>query len=371
MPASMPGRTALLDDRWGLGWRVRNAVRRTSARRTARFWSAFVRGVHHDRPIFVIGAPRSGTTMLFHLLRESSSLGALPGEGHDIWRAMHHPRWSGWESDCLGPGAVRPGERRFVNARFGAYFDEQRFVEKTPENSLRIPYLLDLFPDALFVALRRNPCDVVSSLINGWRDPGGRYRSYFVPQDLQIPGYPHPRRWCFALIEGWREHVTDPIPEIAFAQWDQCAGAVEAGRAWVPPDRWHDVWFEDLLDHPGDATRRICASIGVEVEPAIERKLGDLIRRPVNALTPPGDEKWRRDNPREVGELLPRIAAAVRGRGYLVDPASGHFELDRQGPSPGGSGGARPTTSGPRASGDAPRRPGPMARLPYRRRPGS
>jgi sulfotransferase family protein len=325
-PESMPGRLGRVDDPWGVVWRLRNLARRTSARRAARFASGYLRGVRHERPVFVIGAPRSGTTMVFHVLRASARLGSLPGEGHDIWRALHHPRLSGWESDRVTE--ARAGERRFVSARFYAHFDESRFVEKTPENALRIPYLLELFPDALFVAVRRNPCDVISSLINGWRDPAGRYRSYFVPEELQIPGYPHRRRWCFALIEGWRGLVARPVHEIAFAQWDQLSAAVEAARPIVGPDRWLDVRLEELLQSPRDQLTSICEHIDVPKDRALERELEVLLRQPVNAISPPGFEKWRRENHREIEELLPRIAAAAGGRGYVVDPSSGSFVLD-------------------------------------------
>jgi hypothetical protein len=215
-----------------------------------------------------------------------------------------------------------------VSARFYAHFDEERFVEKTPENSLRIPYLLELFPDAFFVVVRRNPCDVVSSLINGWRHPAGRYRSYFVPQELDIPGYPHRRRWCFALIEGWRDYASSPIPEIAFAQWDQCTRAIEEARSLVSPARWFDVCFEDVAERRYRAVAGLWEAVDVDEEPAFEAKLEELMARPPNALSPPRNEKWRRDNRAEVAALLPRIAAAAGGRGYAVDPTTGEIEIE-------------------------------------------
>ncbi len=192
----MPAWLEWLDDPWGIVWRASNLVRGFSPRRMVRLAAGLGRNLHYQRPLFIVGASRSGTSMLFRLLRESRSLGSLPGEGHNLWRAFHHPRSSGWESDAVGPGQLRFGERRFVKACLRSHFEGSRFVEKTPENAFRIPYLLDLFPDALFVVMWRDPCDVINSLINGWRDSAGRFRSYFVPEDLQIPGYRHRRQWC-------------------------------------------------------------------------------------------------------------------------------------------------------------------------------
>ena len=322
----MPGSLARFDDPWGISWRVANAVRRFSVRWLGRFLWGYGRGVRYRRPIFVLGVPRSGTTLLFHLLRESRQLGSLPGEGHNVWRLYHHPRSHGWRGDAVGHGELRFGERRLVNACFYAHVGRRRLVEKTPENSLRIPYLLELFPDARFVVIHRHPCDVIHSLINGWRHPEGRFRSYYVPEDLSIPDYPHRRRWCFVLIAGWRQVRHAPIAEIAFAQWEQCVRGLESGRALVRPERWSEIRLEQLLADPGATTARLYRRLGIDDEPALRTKLEDLIAHPVNALSRPGKEKWR-DNRREIEPLLPRIAARARPLGYVIDPETGDFEM--------------------------------------------
>jgi ubiquinone/menaquinone biosynthesis C-methylase UbiE len=322
----MPGRLARIDDSRGIGWRLSNAARRASPRFAARFASTYLRGANYERPVFIIGPPRSGTTMVFELLKSSSALDGLPWEGHDVWRAFHHPRWSGWDSDAVGSGGVRFGERRFVNAYFHSHLGPCRLVEKTPENALRVPYLLDLFPDATFIAVRRNPCEVISSIINGWRDPAGRFRSYYVPESLRIPGHDDGHMWCFALIEGWREYATRPVPEIAFAQWDQLTAAAEDARSLVAPQRWLDVRFEDLLERPETTASSICATLDIEVEPGMLTRLDELRSRPENALSPAEPAKWRRDNGRELSALLPQIAEHAADRGYQVDPVTGDCE---------------------------------------------
>jgi hypothetical protein len=323
----MPASIAWIDDPWGISWRIKNLVAGFSPARTARFLTAYGRRIRYERPVFVLGAPRSGTTLLFHLLRESGELASLPGEGHNVWRMYHHPRYNGWRSDAVASGEVRLGERRFVNAYFYSWFGAQRFVEKTPENALRIPYLLDLFPDAVFICVRRNPCDVISSLIDGWRNPAGRFRSYYVPQDLTIPEYPHRRRWCFVLVDGWRELSSAPLPRIAFTQWRQCVEALASGRELVPAERWLDVPLERLRDCPGAVLERIGAHAGIEVDDALRATLAALMQAPPNATSPPAEEKWRSRNAAELVSLLPDIAAAAPAVGYVIDPGSGSYRV--------------------------------------------
>lgn len=325
-PEQMPSLLTRLDDPYGIIWRVSNLLRRFSLTRTLRFAAGYMRRLHYSRPIFIIGMPRSGTTFLFYLLRASSQLGSLPREGHDIWRMYHHPRYAGWDSDYVGPGQVRFGERRFVKAFLYAYCGTQRFVEKTGDNCVRLPYLLDLFPDALFVVMKRNPCDVINSYINMWRHPQGRFRSYFVPQDLAIPGYPHRRQWCFTLIKGWRDFVDAPIPEIAFAQWSQYVEIITAARTQIPPTRWLELYFEDLLQHPDETTAALYQNLQLDPEPGMHARLEELLANPVNALTPPGQDKWRSQNAEEIQALLPRIAPLAQKLGYHIDPATGSID---------------------------------------------
>ncbi len=323
----IPSFLECVDDPFGITWRVVNLIKRFKPRKTVQFLKGYVRSIHYERPIFVIGAPRSGTTMVFHLLRESSQLGSLQREGHDIWRMYHHPRYGGWRSDIVNDGEVRFSERRFINAYFYCHFGLKRFIEKTPENSLRIPYLLELFPDAYFVVVKRNPCDVINSITNGWRHPKGRFRAYYVPEELRIPGHPHRRMWCFALIEGWRNYVDSPIHHIAFAQWLQCTKAIEIAREIVAPSNWLDIYFEDLLASPAETLSRICEGIGIQNETSMRKKLSYLLAEPVNALSAPGLNKWRRENKQEITELLPKIAATALETGYVIDIETGDFEI--------------------------------------------
>ena len=321
----MPGPLAWVDDPWGIVWRSYHLARGFHPGRAARLVTGLFRNIRFERPVFIVGVSRSGTTLLFRLLRDSPSLGALPGEGHNLWRAFHHPRYSGWRSDAVGPGEVRRGERRFVAAYLRSYFPHSRFVEKTPENSFRIPYLLDLFPDARFIVMWRDPLETISSLIQAWRDPRGRFRSYIVPEDLKIPGYPHRRRWCFALIEGWRGLKSASIPEIVCAQWSAYVKTIAAARQHARSDRWHELYFEDLLRDPHSVIRRVCDFAEVAFDAGFKARMEELINRPVYALREPKPRKRRSGNREEILTLMPSIQSLAPLAGYSIEQADGDW----------------------------------------------
>src|SRR5262249_59289783 len=84
--------------------RTRRASRRTSARSAT---SNSRRGVIRD-PVIVLGAPRSGTSMLFETLARSSRLWSLTDESHEVLEGPYHPRLRGWESNALRAGDLDP-----------------------------------------------------------------------------------------------------------------------------------------------------------------------------------------------------------------------------------------------------------------------
>jgi hypothetical protein len=119
--------------------------------------------------VIVLGCPRSGTSALLQLLLASDELRSVQSEGHILWDEYHHPSRRGWDSDALGADDVSKRERDYVHTAIRLWTHGARFVDKTPESCLRVPYLDALFPDATFVFLRRRAADTVSSLDEGWR----------------------------------------------------------------------------------------------------------------------------------------------------------------------------------------------------------
>jgi hypothetical protein len=109
-----------------------------------------------ERPIMVIGCPRSGTTLLFRLLRKLPGVVSIGAEGHPLWETFHHPRGCTWRSSALGADDVGGVERRYVAWTIALVAGRGRFVDKTPRNALRLPYLDAMFPDATFVYLYRD-----------------------------------------------------------------------------------------------------------------------------------------------------------------------------------------------------------------------
>src|SRR5947208_2015172 len=140
-------------------------------------------------PIFVVGSPRSGTSVLFEVLDRSSELASLHGESHLLWELFHPSSSPDWTSHGILPGEISHEERRALYWMIDAIAADRRYLDKSPRNSLRIPYLHALFPNAWFVFLKRDGRAAVSSLITGWRSGDPRFPGTRVPIPLDIDGY--------------------------------------------------------------------------------------------------------------------------------------------------------------------------------------
>jgi hypothetical protein len=293
-------------------WRVRRNVPRI-----AQPLSVVVSGTKPpERPILVIGCPRSGTSVLLDALLRSTRLGSIHNEGHILWQPHHHPRDRGWDSDRLGAQDVGEREREYVYLAIRTFVRGRRFVDKTPENCLRIPYLLELFPDASFVFLRRRPADNVSSLMEGWT-ARPRFVTYRLPERLDGLGPLSGNHWSFVLIPGWRELRSAPLEEICARQYIACNEAVLEARDAVEPARWHEVAYEELMEAPVDTTRSLFERLNLTFGRSVEAYARALPTMPsFTTLSQPRANKWRELNGAAVEGVLPLVAPVERRLGY-------------------------------------------------------
>lgn len=269
-----------------------------------------------ERPILILGCPRSGTTVLLEALLRSGRLRSIHNEGHILWQPHHHPKDKGWSSDSLGAADVSERERRYIYLAIRLFARGRRFVDKTPESCLRVPYLQELFPDASFVFLRRHAADNVSSLIEGWR-ARPRFVTYRLPERLEGLGPMSGHQWSFVLVPEWRRLRSAPLEAICARQYIACNEAVLEARKVIEPSRWHEVTYEELTAAPVETLRDLFARLDVAFHRPVEEYASALLGSPSSTtLSPPRAGKWRELNREEVERVLPLVAPVERRLGY-------------------------------------------------------
>ncbi len=125
-----------------------------------------------DRPIFIVGVGRSGTTHLGRVLSTHQDVGWL-NEPKAMWSLIHPAEdVSGFyretASFVLDPSEVTPELRTRAYRMTSHYLRTvraTRLVDKYPELTYRIPFLKRLYPDAVIVAIVRRPGAFVRSVV--------------------------------------------------------------------------------------------------------------------------------------------------------------------------------------------------------------
>jgi hypothetical protein len=268
-----------------------------------------------DRPIFIVAAPRSGSTLLFETLAVSPSLCTLGGEAHWLIEGMAElkPGAPGIDSNRLQAEHVSESvaaeidrllSNRLVdsNQRPVAKGTPLRWLEKTPKNALRVPFFDRLYGDALFVFLWRDPRENLSSIIEAWK--ARRWVTY-----PRLDGWAGP--WSMLLPPGWRDLKGRPPQEIAAAQWEITNRTALSDLRALPARRWMSLRYSELVARPRQTVERICGFAGIEFDSALERRVSNALPVSKNTQTQPEPEKWRR-NEQAVLSVLPRLEATWR-----------------------------------------------------------
>ncbi len=121
-----------------------------------------------ESPVFIVGFPRSGTTMLEQMLDAHPSLQAMDERAflQDLVEGMSRYGYA-YPFDLGKLDAQQCDELRAIywklTSKVAARTQGQRLVDKNPLNMLRLPLIYRLFPNAPIILALRHPCDVLLS----------------------------------------------------------------------------------------------------------------------------------------------------------------------------------------------------------------
>ena len=269
------------------------------------------------RPIIVVGCSRAGTTLVYKTLSESKAIGSLHRETHDYWTDLHPPQAKNWDTHALDAGDASTADRDTVSRYFYSWTGQHRWVDKNNQNGLCIPYLAALFPDAVFVYIKRSAGDNLNSLIEGWRKPGE-----FATWSTDLPAKVSVEdnklsQWCFFLAEGWRDYVNASVEEVAAFQYGAINQAILEARARVPAGQWVEVFYEDFLRDPVATFRQVFEGCALDFDSRLQTHCAGVLDIPYNAFSEIRLDKWKDGRNRDkIDRVLPKVEDVAKRMGY-------------------------------------------------------
>jgi len=227
------------------------------------------------RPVVIIGAARSGTNLLRDTLAKMPGYVTWPcDELPSTWRHdnLNHP------DDEFPPELARPAVRRYVRrvfSRLARRSGAGNVIEKTCANTLRVPFVDAILPEAVYLHLVRDGRDVTTSAMQRWTSKVDlpymlKKARYMPPGDI-----PHyllrfvrnrlgQRRseegrlsmWGprFAGMEFYRDR---PLAELCARQWQHSVDKARQDLAALPEARHLELRYEDFTAKPAVAMEAI------------------------------------------------------------------------------------------------------------------
>lgn len=166
-------------------------------------------------PIFVLGQPRTGTTLIERIISSHSqvhSAGELQQFGLAVRRLSDYQNPKRFSAELferalqLDPSKVG-GLYLDTTARMRG--DTPHFVDKLPQNYLLLPLILAALPNAKIVHLSRQPMDACfASFKQLFAD------AYLHSYDLQEMGRHHARYWH--LMQTWRQRFPERFLDVSY-----------------------------------------------------------------------------------------------------------------------------------------------------------
>ncbi len=224
---------------------------------TAKFFAERRRfGLGTDQPVFIVGLPRSGTTLTEQILAAHPWLhgaGELPALSRVATQALADPGDQPWQAALkLDQMQSRELAHKYLHAlRDGAPKGRLRISDKSPLNFFHLAFAATLFPGARVIHCRRDPRDNALSIWMENFNPDQRYATDFDDLTFYTAQY---RR----LMAHWRTVLPLPILDLHYeetvtdveaqarrlleflgALWDaRCLDFHRSERAVQTPSRW-------------------------------------------------------------------------------------------------------------------------------------
>lgn len=235
-------------------------------------------------PVFIIGAPRSGTNMLRDMLTSIEGVDTWPcDEINYIWK-HGNVRVS---TDELLKEHATPKVKKYIRREFdkiSSATGSNCIVEKTCANSLRVGFVNEIFPEARYIFIVRDGMDAVGSAKERWRAsldiPYLMKKVRYVPL-VDLPYYfsRYMLNRLYKLISGEKRLASwgptmagmkdvvqnKGLLEACAFQWRACVERSASDFKNIDDSRICVVKYEEFVSSPSKEFERVAKFMGANV----------------------------------------------------------------------------------------------------------
>jgi len=235
-------------------------------------------------PIIIIGAGRSGTNILRDSICTFKGFETWPcDEINYIWRHGNIKH----SNDRFQSDEATPKVKNYIQKQFEAFektSNADYVVEKTCANSLKVPFINVIFPNAKYIFLIRDGRDVTSSAKQRWT--ASLELKYIWKKVKYVPVSDIPYYGSRYLINRIKKLFTEEkrlaywgpiypsmrqdlkkfsLLEVCALQWKTCVETANADLDKVDEERVYRLRYKDFVQNPVEAMRGIMNFLNQDV----------------------------------------------------------------------------------------------------------
>ena len=236
-------------------------------------------------PVIIIGAPRSGTNILRDVISSLPDFTTWPcDEINYIWRYGN----ALYSSDELPEERLNPSIKKFIRSKFEQLSKKNSasfVVEKTCANSLRIPFVNKVLPEAKYIFIYRNGLDAIPSAMKRWSAKFEfKYivnKAKFIPIiDIPFYSFSYFKNLCYKLLDKnsrlafWGPKMknynkyfkSESLEYLASMQWKECVEKSIKDLKNIPKEDVFHISYEEFVESPEKTLKDILKFLNVQIK---------------------------------------------------------------------------------------------------------
>ena len=296
---------------------------------------------------FIIGSPRSGTTILGNILNQHPEI-AEWYEPYYLWEKYFPCK----EDDIWLEKYLNTKIKKRIHKEYRIFLRKASkpiVLEKSPGHELNLGIIHKIFQDAKWIHILRDGRDVTLSIQKEWdlrsqlvesrdferlfkvalnmlkRQPFWRYRIMAVFYELKSTAslspisYLNKSRWQGKegwgnRFKGWKEYLqTHSTLEFNAMQWIKSVQAVQENWSLLPEKNKLEIRYEDLLKSPKEILAKILETLEVDLPAGFIEEIPTLKKDNFH--------KWKKEfNTEQLKKISPIITEKLLELRYENDP---------------------------------------------------
>ena len=279
-------------------------------------------------PIIIVGAPRSGSKMLRELLKHHPMITGPLYEKERIWCYGNKNK----VGKAINVSDLSPIIKSYIRDHFKKESQKNPgmiIVDKSVNNSLRIDFVHEIFPESPIIHIVRDGRDAACSIRDRWKQPADlkyiirnkafplKELPYFLQRQL---------RWYIEKLLSKKNHVNwwgpklddmqeilkmYSLVEIAGIQWSRCTEATLSSLSKLNNKTYIQVKYEDILLDTATTMIRLFNFIKIPVDIGLLEKCNNYIKTSSVG-------RWRKElQESEINSLMLHINNMLLKTGYL------------------------------------------------------